>query len=219
MLCKVCQTRLDEDQMTCPACGHVVGAKGRGKEKTDRPTSPPARSRKTVHLDLDLDDEAEVEEAGAGLEDVAKGAMAVQKEPDTSPPPVFTLDPAGLRKLIARQPELLEAGLSVLTDEKGKPVGAGYCTDVGNIDLLARDRSGGIVVVTVAERGEGEELVAAVLQRIGWVRKHLGKKQKVRGLVLMADPPEDLTYAAAAVADTVAFKTYRVALTIDDVDV
>ncbi|MFQ5533085.1 MAG: hypothetical protein ACE5EP_04455, partial [Candidatus Methylomirabilales bacterium] len=144
---------------------------------------------------------------------------AVLTEVDTSPPD-FTLDPAGLRQLLWGQPELLEEGLSILADEKGRPVGARFTTGVGDIDLLARDRSGALVVVMVSAGDQGEELVAEVLQRIGWVRKHLGKgKQKVRGIVLMEEPPENLSYAAAAVADTVTFKTYRITLAFDDVEI
>ena len=45
----------------------------------------------------------------------------------------------------------------------------------------------------------------------------LGKK--VRGIVLCEQPPESLSYAAAAVADTIAFKTYRVALTFEDLEI
>ncbi|MEE8242933.1 MAG: endonuclease NucS domain-containing protein, partial [candidate division NC10 bacterium] len=134
--------------------------------------------------------------------------------------PIFTLDAAGLRKMLARQPELLEPGLNIVTDEKGRLVGSGYATDVGTIDLLARDAKGGLVVVTVAESGQGEEVVAEMLQRIGWVRKNLGKgKQKVRGIVVLEQVPKNLSYAAAAVADTIAFKTYWVALTFGDVEV
>ena len=78
------------------------------------------------------------------------------------------------------------------------------------------------MVVLISEKGgnEGEALVAEVLKRIGWVRKHLGQgKKKVRGVVLCDSAPEDLSYAAAAVSDTVRFKTYRVALAFDDLEV
>ena len=132
---------------------------------------------------------------------------------------MFALDAAGLRRLLARQPDLLEAGLGVLADDKGKPVGVGYATPVGDIDLLARDGSGILVVVRVADRGVGEELIAETLQRIGWVRKHLGKgKQKVRGIVLVEHAPDNLSYTASAVAGTITFKTYRVAVAFDDVE-
>ena len=40
--------------------------------------------------------------------------------------------------------------------------------------------------------------VAEVLQRIGWVRKHVGEGERtVRGIVLCEGAPEDLGYAAS----------------------
>jgi hypothetical protein len=71
----------------------------------------------------------------------------------------------------------------------------------------------------VSERDEEAELVTRILQRIGWVRKHMGEgKQTVRGIVLVDEPPEDLCYAAAAVADSVTIMTYRLALTFEAVE-
>ena len=59
-----------------------------------------------------------------------------------------------------------------------------------------------------------------MLQRIGWVRKHLAKgAERVRGILLMDQPPESLSYAAAAVADTIAFKTYRMSLCFEDLQI
>jgi hypothetical protein len=59
--------------------------------------------------------------------------------------------------------------------------------------------------------------VPATLQRIGWVRKHLGKG-KVRGIILVEQAPENLSYTASAMAGTITFKTYRVAVTFEDVE-
>ena len=64
---------------------------------------------------------------------------------------------------------------------------------------------------------DAHRIIAEVLRRIGWVRKHVGEaEQRVRGIVLCEGAPESLGYAAAAVADTICFKTYRVALTFED---
>jgi RecB family endonuclease NucS len=147
-------------------------------------------------------------------------APVIQKKPEANPP-VLALDAPGLRKLLAKQPDLLEPGLRLVADKKGKPIDAGLATAVGEIDLLARDGSGGFVVVMIAGRGQpGEKFVAEILQRIGWVRKHLGKgKERVRGIVLVEQVPEDLGYASAAVAETVVIKTYRVGLAIEDVEI
>ena len=74
-------------------------------------------------------------------------------------------------------------------------------------------------MVTVAEPDVGAELVSEVLQRIGWVRKHLVKGSKqVRAIVLLDSVPEELGYATAALGDTVSLKTYRVSLSFEDVD-
>ncbi len=224
MNCKLCATVLEEGARNCPNCGHEVGAKvgpEKGKGVKSTKTIPPT----PVRLDLDLgeeDVEREPEpevDVELDLEEEVERAMGALTGSVVSTP-IFTLDAAGLRKMLARQPELLEPGLNIVTDEKGRLVGSGYATDVGTIDLLARDAKGGLVVVTVAESGQGEEVVAEMLQRIGWVRKNMGKgKQKVRGIVVLEQVPKNLSYAAAAVADTIAFKTYWVALTFGDVEV
>ena len=138
----------------------------------------------------------------------------------TGSAPLFAPDPAGLRALLTEQPEALEEGLGVFRNDDGTPVGAQYSTAVGDIDLLATDSRGNLVVVMISEKGQGEELVGEVLQRVGWIRKHLGEDgKKVRGIVLCEEPPESLSYAAAAVSDTITFKTYRVALTFEDLDI
>lgn len=224
MNCKLCATVLEEGARNCPNCGHEVGAKvgpEKGKGVKSTKTIPPT----PVGLDLDLGEEDVEREPEPEVDvefDLEEEVERVIEAPKGSvvSTPIFTLDAAGLRKMLARQPELLEPGLNIVTDEKGRLVGSGYATDVGTIDLLARDAKGGLVVVTVAESGQGEEVVAEMLQRIGWVRKNLGKgKQKVRGIVVLEQVPKNLSYAAAAVADTIAFKTYWVALTFGDVEV
>lgn len=134
------------------------------------------------------------------------------------PPSVAAPDPDALRAMLADRPDLLEPGLSVYTSEKGTPQGAGYTSGVGEIDLLAWDAQGALVVVMVAGVDDGAELISGVLQRIGWVSKHLsGKSQGVRGIVLLDEVQEELGYAAAAVGDTVSFKTWRMSLAFDDV--
>lgn len=134
--------------------------------------------------------------------------------------PSFDLSPDGIRDLVIAHPELIEEGLSVHTKDGSSPSGARFQTSVGRIDLLARDRSSGWVVVLVAEPAQGKELVGDMLQLMGWVRKHLSSAgQEVRGIVLIDSVPEDLGYAAAAVAGTVEFTRYRIGLTLEKVDV
>lgn len=178
--------------------------------------------------EVELDEPAEVElDVRSQIEPEGEAASDELEEKD-DPPAVSSgkrtraigaPDPVGLRRMLAEQPELLEPGFSVYTSEKGTPLGVGYTSAVGEIDLLARDGQGGLVVVMVAGRDEGAELVAGMLQRIGWVSKHLcGKAQGVRGIVLLEEVHESIKYAASAVGDRLSFKTWQLALTFDDVE-
>ncbi|TFG95450.1 MAG: hypothetical protein E4H11_05035 [Myxococcales bacterium] len=216
MHCKLCNTRISAGERTCPNCGADVrgmsGSHPAPRRSSGRlPPSPLAPGEGDAELELD-------EVASRSASQTSGPASAATPSPASAGLPMGS---AGLRSLLADQPELLEPGLRVYRDEAGTPVGVDFTTGVGAIDLLATDGRGNLVAVVVSEKGRAEEdLVAEVLQRIGWLRKHLCEaRQQVRAIVLVEDPPASLPYAAAAVADTVAFKTFRVALVFEDVEI
>jgi hypothetical protein len=214
MHCKLCNTRISPGEKTCPNCGaDVRGMSGSHPAPRRVPgrLSPSSLGSGARESELELDEVAHPK-AGRGP------AAGTPARPAASAPP---MGPAGLRALLADQPELLEPGLRVYRDEAGAAVGVDYATGVGAIDLLATDARGSLVAVMIAEKGRGEEdLVAEVLQRIGWLRKHLcDGRQAARAVVLVEEPPASLPYAAAAVADTVTFKTFRVALVFEDIEI
>lgn len=236
MYCPGCNTRIEEDERTCPNCGRALASKRSGGAGLSKPrlsrlspsSIPPEDSsemkagREEAELELDepaeleLDEPAKPDETGVGVQKDQRGESRGGGDAER---PALAPGPARLREMLAAEPAILEEGLRIHSDEQGKPVGVGFSTGVGDIDLLAREAGGGFVVVMVAERDEGADLVTRVLQRIGWVRKHLGEgKQAVRGIVLVEEPPEDLRYAAAAVADSVMVMTYRLALTFEAVE-
>jgi hypothetical protein len=130
----------------------------------------------------------------------------------------FTLGPEELLARISEDPTLLEPGLSLYRDpESGEIAGVEMSTEVGEIDLLAEDPEGALVVVKVAG-GEAGQAVGPVLEQMGWVSKHVGKDERpVRAVVLLEPPAPELGYAARAVADTVSFKTWRITVAVDDV--
>jgi hypothetical protein len=229
MNCKVCNTRLGPGERQCPNCGNDAGP-GATSPRSSKPGPLPATdlSKSTDPNDDDIELELNEVSGEVSAEVPApappRSAPKVAKRPpaakSSGPAPPLSIDASGLRALLFEQPGALEKGLCVYR-EGGKAVGAGYSSPVGDIDLLATDASGDIVVVTVMEKNRGEELLAEVLKRLGWARKHLAEAggKKVRGIVLCAEVPEDLSYTAAAVADTVAFKTYRLALSFDDIEI
>ncbi len=234
--CETCHERLKIGSRRCPNCGHAVqGGRDLGSASvrdTASSTSyslPPAP--KLVHEEAKVVqekpkvEEAKVETAKPQPRPVApkRSSAPTQAPRPSSPasaPPSFDLSPDGIRDLVIAHPELLEEGLCVHTKDGKTPSGARFETSVGKIDLLARDRSSGWVVVMVAEPQHGKELVGDMLQLMGWVRKHLSSEgQEVRGIVLLDSIPEDLGYAAAAVAGTVEFTRYRIGLTLERVEV
>lgn len=229
MNCKVCNTRMSPGDRTCPNCGNEAGP-GASKPGISKPGPLPSAHLSTAR---DPEDEIELElDEVSGEQSAPPPRVTPKAAPRTTPETTraavptagggspFALDSAGLRGLLSEQPGALEKGLRVYRED-GKAVGAGYKSPVGEIDLLATDKAGDIVVVTVMEKNQGEELVAEVLKRLGWARKHLAEAEgkRVRGIVLCGNPPENLSYTAAAVADTVSFKTYRLALSFDDVEI
>ncbi len=129
----------------------------------------------------------------------------------------LSVQPQDVVAMLVEQPSLIESGLEVYSED-GEAIGVGFGTAVGDIDLLARDDAGAWVVILVADPDRSKELVSDLLQRIGWVRRHLGSSgEEVRGIVLLDSIPDDLGYAAAAVADTVEFKIYQLQLTFEPV--
>ena len=211
-------TRVLEEEVSQP------GTSGRKAPRAPkaRETAPQA-SRSAPELELKEDPESEA----LSLTELAPGKPKRRSRDRRGTPAKESRPGLGgedVRRIVAERPDLVEAGLRVHTDAEDETVGVGFSTAVGDIDLLARDSAGGWVVVVIAEPGDGgvpgKELVGNLLQLMGWVRKHLGAKgQEVRGIVLLESLPEDLGYAAAAVANTVEFKRYQLALTFESVDV
>jgi hypothetical protein len=230
MYCETCHERLKIGSRRCPNCGHATqGGRDLGSGSVRDSASstsyslPPAP--KLVKEEPKVP-EAKVEAAKPQPRPVVPKRSPAPNRPAAKPsrpgnvPPSFDLSPDGIRDLVIAHPELLEEGLSVHTKDGRTPSGARFETSVGKIDLLARDRSSGWVVVMVAEPAHGKELVGDMLQLMGWVRKHLSSEgQEVRGIVLLDSIPEDLGYAAAAVSGTVEFTRYRIGLTLEKVDV
>jgi hypothetical protein len=207
MQCSGCGTFIEGGGLTCPNCGRMVWSRGKKAAPASPPTLPKAGDSAAR-----MEDELELSEPA--MDSAPPAAPAAP----AAAAGTFTLDAGHVRDLLSREPEHLEEGLSVLT-EKNKPVGVDYSTDVGPIDLLARDSRGGLVVVMVSKADSGSDLVAEILQRVGWVRKHVARASEgVRGVVVMERAPENLSYAAAAVSDTVSFRTYRMTVRFDKVD-
>jgi len=233
MYCRACNTRIDGASGNCPHCGARLALQRANASSGSGDPFPLSPSTAHEPVDLELDDEV-VEDAPAPARAKIVGRPGGRPRPAQQPPAARPdpegpqsrgdqasggFDPAVVRELVCDEPELIEPGLEVY-EEGGRAIGGGFDTEVGSIDLLARGASGELVVVMVAEGEPGREFVANVLERVGWVRKHKSKSgEPVRAIVLAAGFGSDLGYAAAAVADTLTFKSWRVQILLEDVAV
>jgi len=235
LLCKSCNTRVDSGARLCPQCGAKLDVKvGAGITEKGLGTSMrlPEAVALTDPIDEPLGDTTEVvpekPQKVASKDNVSRkpGKKArVADKPKSAPPKPAAPEPMeldlvadGLRAQLVERPELLEPGLRIHSDSEGRLTGIDLETEVGTIDILARDEEDRWVVVRVMAEEADETLVTDLLQCMGWVQKHLAEKgDQVRAIVLLSNVPEDLGYAAAAMADKLRFCTWQFELKLDDV--
>jgi hypothetical protein len=105
--------------------------------------------------------------------------------------------------------------MELFVDEDGT-VGQQYTTDVGIIDLLARDKKHGDLVVIELKKGNTDyKVIGQILAYIDWVENNLASKgQMVRGIVIVAQGNKALFAALHQVSKKVSVRYYRVNLEI-----
>ncbi len=112
-----------------------------------------------------------------------------------------------LRDFLAENVFVIEKGLTLIEKE--------YDTrEAGRIDLLCKDKEGAHVVVELKKGKIGHEVVGQALKYIGWVQKNLNKK--ARGIIIVSEPDDKLTYATLPLKDLVKVKYYKVNFDISD---
>ncbi len=216
----------------CPQCG-AKADKPSGSALTEDPLGTSMRLPEPLPLTSPIDEE---EDAEASLEmpvtkktapklERRKPAKQTPKPKKAKAPAAkpaqsesFDLAADGLRAQLVERPELLEPGLQIHGDSEGRLTGIDLATEVGEIDILARDEQGDWVVVTVMDEAADADLVTDLLQRMGWVQKHLADEgDQVRCITLLSSVPDDLGYAAAAMSDKLRFCTWQFELKLDEV--
>jgi hypothetical protein len=242
--CKSCGTRIGTRDRNCPNCGRTLGpgSSHTGQKPLDADLTAPSQEAAPPKVTPAPTPEPTPEpepkpepkptpeakimpepklkprpQAKPELEETAEVELSEAVEEAAAGSP-FSLGPEELLARITEDPTLLEPGLSVYRDpQSGEIAGVELSTEVGEIDLLAEDPEGALVVVKLAGSGAGD-VVGPVLEQMGWVSKHIAKDERsVRALVLLEPPAPELGYAARAVADTVSFKTWRITVAVDDV--
>lgn len=152
-----------------------------------------------VVRDLGDDPNGNGEEDGEGKDNVC-GSFAME---------------AHLRDYLAKNLSVIEDGLQLYVDDDQR-VGVEYRTDMGRIDILAVDKQGEMLVIELkVERGP-DQVCGQIMRYVGWVRRHLAKGKKVRGLIIAKHISDRVKYALADVPD-VSVREYLLNVTLQDV--
>lgn len=97
-----------------------------------------------------------------------------------------------------------------LIEEGGDLVSQQYRTDVGNIDLLVRDKENRQFVVIELKKGQtSDATVGQVARYMGWVRKNRADGQEVKGIIIARSNDLKLQYALEEVRNVELF-VYKV---------
>lgn len=102
-----------------------------------------------------------------------------------------------------------------LIEEDGNMVSQQYQTkEIGNIDLLVREKESGDYVVIELKKGRTSDATVGQLTRyMGWVKKNKANGGKVKGIVIAGSQDERLKYALEMVPDT-EFFLYRLTFSL-----
>lgn len=113
-----------------------------------------------------------------------------------------------LQSTLRTEIEALESGLRVVDG------GGEYATEVGNIDILARDSSGRLVVIELKAHTAGPDAINQILAYMGAIREEVGE-QDVRGIIVARDFHRR-TVSGASVSDRLTLKRYALNVTFED---
>ena len=91
-------------------------------------------------------------------------------------------------------------------------------TDVGRIDVLAKERGTGSFVVIELKKGrESDVVVGQTLRYMGWVQENLCQQgEDVKGLIICKAQDERLRYALQALPGNIRVKFYTVSFRLSD---
>jgi hypothetical protein len=95
--------------------------------------------------------------------------------------------------------------LRLFVDPTGRD-GIEFQTDVGRIDILAVDDTGAFIVFELKRGHSPDHAIGQLLRYMGWVKRTIGKDQKVRGVIVAKTIGEGLRYAISMISDVSLFE-------------
>jgi len=141
---------------------------------------------------------------------LTKGEIA-EERPDEETESEFVLEKYLEDFIISNFDSIFRGKYSLYSDSEGN-IGQQYPTEVGNIDILARElESNSYIVIELKKGRESDKVVGQILRYMGWVKENLCREgENVKGLIICKDKDEKLDYALTFVQDSVKVKYYKV---------
>jgi len=112
--------------------------------------------------------------------------------------------------IVSNFDRIFEGKLVLFTDDEGN-VTQQYSTDVGKIDILAKEpQTDSFVVIELKKGRESDKVVGQTLRYMGWVKENLcTDNQQVKAIIICKEADIKLTYALK-MTDNVELKHYSV---------
>ncbi|HEX2959016.1 MAG TPA: endonuclease NucS domain-containing protein [Chitinispirillaceae bacterium] len=105
-----------------------------------------------------------------------------------------------LREYLSKNLDLIETGLELYVDTYGND-GVGFPTDFGTIDILASDKNGALIVISINAGTITDEATGKILKFRNWIRRHIAVGKAVRCYLIGSEIPEQARYSFAEYED------------------
>jgi RecB family endonuclease NucS len=105
-----------------------------------------------------------------------------------------------LREYFSKNLDLIESGLELYVDIYGND-GVKYQSDFGDIDILAVDKNGSLIVMSINAGKITDESIGEILKYRNWVKRHVASGKQVRCYMIGEEIPEQVRYSFAEYND------------------
>jgi hypothetical protein len=104
----------------------------------------------------------------------------------------------------------------VLLEENGELVSQQYKTDIGIIDILAKEKgTENYVVIELKRNQTSDDTVGQIARYMGWIDEHRAKAPNTKGVIIAGKYDEKLNYALKKIKDVEVF-IYKVDFQLEE---